>query len=141
MTEQCPLCFRYFESDLSLIRHKTSECIHRFDKPAREPREVRVRLQSVERPKLGHGGLSPITCYGRGCREPECVEAYNAHMREWKASRKGPDKRKIKLDEEKVRWIRENATGRNAASMARELGVSSVLVSQVIRGKAWAHVS
>ena len=64
---------------------------------------------------------------------------YAAHSEKWK---RGPGHHNAKLDEEKVREIRQLwADGQSQQSIAGEYGLSQANVSSIVRRAAWKHVA
>jgi len=54
----------------------------------------------------------------------------------------GEDSPRAKLTEEQVLWIKDNANSRaiSKTAMAKHLGMSKASITDIVRGRTWAHV-
>lgn len=93
---------------------------------------------------LTHGVLLPGSFVCHNCDTPSCVRP--DHLRIDTPAGNTRDmvlkqRHQTKLSASDVRFIRSAwAKGRTQTSISTDLGVSQVLVSLILRGKAWAHV-
>lgn len=93
---RCPRCYsrvdpEVLEADIHICPMAPQEKRKRKPKEAVVDREPRRRPGAVSRDEYlegvaaSHGSRK---CAQKGCQRPECREALNAYMRQWKAKRK-----------------------------------------------------
>ena len=85
-----------------------------------------------------------------GKRSPGCEAGHHAQrdvaeLPEWRrelsAANRGSAHPQAKLTDDQVLWVhRQLAAGRTQRAVARELGVSHVLICRINSGKRWPHL-
>ncbi len=100
---------------------------------------------------LVHGKIPSSTAVMHVCDVPLCVNPEHLcsgtqldNMRDmWRKNRgkRGDDHYNAKLNTEQVKWVKlKLSLGRSCRSLARTLGVSHQLISDIKQGKTWKHV-
>lgn len=74
-----------------------------------------------------------------GTKESNAQDKYRHGTARGPVSR-GAGNIKAKLDEDKVRWVRENDGTRDRHEMAAELGVAYVTIWRAATNRAWTHI-
>jgi hypothetical protein len=106
------------------------EVVHHKNGDRQDNRLENLEVMSLSDHARLHWSLEP--------RHYSPTEAERAHLRSLHQGSKSPS---AKLDDDKVRWIRQQRkNGVPCRVLARQLGVSHFIISRVACGLRWAHV-